>query len=78
MKAAQKLTAWRLAKGYTQAEAAALMGVSQAAWSTWEGGKTRPELEAILVLERITRRTVRLRDWLKDAPAPAAATGTDD
>ena len=64
MDAPDKLRGWRAMKALSQFEAANLVGVSQTTWSAWERGKKRPELEALLALERVTRRVVRLRDWL--------------
>jgi transcriptional regulator with XRE-family HTH domain len=34
---------WRQARNLTQAEAAALVDVKQAAWSKWENGQVPPE-----------------------------------
>jgi DNA-binding XRE family transcriptional regulator len=65
MVAPDKLRDWRASKDLSQSEAAHLVGVSQTTWSSWERGSKRPELEAVLALERVTRRAVRLRDWLK-------------
>jgi len=77
MTAATKLAEWRRTKGYSQSQAAALVGASQAAWSTWESGRKRPDLEAAHAIERVTKKAVRVRDWIEPAPATSRRTGTD-
>lgn len=38
-----ELSKWRAARKFTQAEAGALVEVSQATWAKWEGGQVPPE-----------------------------------
>lgn len=38
----------------TQAEIAAVYGVSQQAWSSWESGRTVPDLNIMLQMEQST------------------------
>ena len=40
----------RLSQDLTQKEAASRLGVTQAQWSTYESGKTRPDLDTILLI----------------------------
>lgn len=83
MTASERLVAWRQAKGYSQQEAAEVVGVSQASWSNWETGRKRPDLRAAVAIERATKRAVRACDWLEadrghDAtvtPEPEASNG---
>lgn len=48
----KKILDWRTAHNLTQAEAAALVHVKQAAWSKWENGQVPPE--QCLAVHRIT------------------------
>jgi transcriptional regulator with XRE-family HTH domain len=76
MGAPLKLREWRASRSLSQTEAARLLGVTQSSWSAWETGRKRPELEAVVALERVTKRAVRLRDWLlrdEDHEATVAA-----
>ena len=74
MIAPEKLRGWRASQEISQSAAAELVGVSQTTWSAWERGTKRPELEAVVALERVTRRAVRLIDWLKDAHGSTVAS----
>jgi DNA-binding XRE family transcriptional regulator len=52
MVAPGKLREWRTTRGLSQTRAAQLVGVTQTTWSAWERGRKRPELEAVIALER--------------------------
>jgi transcriptional regulator with XRE-family HTH domain len=78
MTAASKLLTWRLAKGLTQCEAAEAAGVSQASWCNWERGKKCPGIAMAMLLERVTRRAVRLKDWTHASTVSPGATPRND
>lgn len=66
--AAQRLCAWRKGRGLSQREAAALAGISQAAWYTLEAGKTRRvSLRLAHAVEVATEGEVAVNDWLAHA-----------
>lgn len=57
------LTAWRKAKGWSQAEAAEKLGAKQRTWAGWEIGESHPEMEYAFRLEELTEGQVIARDW---------------
>lgn len=69
MSAAEKLSAWRIAKNHTQAAAAKLVGVSAATWCDWENAKKIPRVDRAEDIERITDGAVTVADWASSARA---------
>lgn len=66
MTAAEKLRAWRERAELSQAAAAARVGLSQAAWSDYEAGLKRPQVEQAIRLSELTEGSahhVTVRDW---------------
>jgi transcriptional regulator with XRE-family HTH domain len=63
--AKHRLVAWRKGQGLTQREAAALAGVSQAAWNGYEDSSSTscPGINAALNIARITDGTVPVEAW---------------
>ena len=63
--AKHQLVSWRKEKGLTQREAAALAGVSQAAWNGYEDATSRscPGINAALNIARITDGAIPVEAW---------------
>lgn len=62
-----RLRDWRLAKGWSQAEAAEKIGAKQGTWAPWEHGRKLPSVEHARELEELTDGAVCMRDWVKVA-----------
>ncbi len=60
----EKLRAWRVAAGLSQAKAADRVGTKQRTWAQWESGTT-PEIDFAESLERLTDGEVAMRDWAR-------------
>ena len=62
------MKAWREASGLRQGAAAKRVGVSQGAWSAWETGHKRPNIEQIVKLAALTassEHAVTLHDFVE-------------
>lgn len=64
------LREWRISKGLTQAQCAAMVDVAQPTWNAWENNVRNPHIEFAVKIEDITGGFVPVRAWLK-------STGTD-
>jgi transcriptional regulator with XRE-family HTH domain len=62
MTAGEKLVRWRLANELSQREAAARVGLSQAAWQSYESGG-HPRVRAATAIEKLTKGAVKVGDW---------------
>ncbi len=74
MKPCEKLKAWRVLRGLSQADAGEKAGVSQAAWSDYEAGRKKPRIEQAIRLSELTEDTehhVSVRDWRESEAARA-------
>ncbi len=60
---ASKLHTWRTSNGKTQKEIADHCGVYVVTVGNWERGNARPNVEAMLALEKLTGRAVEVEDW---------------
>jgi len=69
----QRLVEWRKAKGLTQRAAAALAGVSQAAWNSYEDDQSGscPGITAALDIARVTEGAVPVEEWREADSAKA-------
>jgi transcriptional regulator with XRE-family HTH domain len=51
---AERMRAWRDAKGLSQADAAALVGVSQRNWQNWEQGhRANPRINGVMPVLKV-------------------------
>lgn len=74
MDQASRLIGWRVAQGLTQAQAGALLGVSGAAWSSWETRAKRPGVSNAIGLAELTGAACPIEGWRrfpKAEPRPA-------
>lgn len=46
------------------------LGTTSPQLSIWLGGKVKPKLEMIALIEEITKGKVSLRDWITEKPDP--------
>lgn len=51
---AQRLKAWRAARGLSQKEASKLAGITQAAWCEYENGEKLPRVQQAVALAKLT------------------------
>ena len=66
---ASKLHSWRKSNGRTQKEIADYCGVYVVTVGNWERGQARPNVEAMLMLEKLTDRAVQVEDWTETQAA---------
>lgn len=57
------LVSWRHEQGWSQREAADILGVSQSAWAQWETGCKEPDNAHAQALEFLTARRVLAVQW---------------
>jgi len=60
-----RLVEWRKREGLSQRRAAALAGVSQAAWQSYEDAESNacPGVNAALAIEEITKGEIPVSEW---------------
>lgn len=68
----QALRGWRVERGLTQQAAGALIGVSGAAWSSWEVGSKAPGVANAILLSDLTEGLVSIRSWAHPKHAGAS------
>ncbi len=76
MTEARTLRQLRTARGLTQQEAAAAMGVIQASYSAWETGRSFPAIERLPSLARML--DVDMETLVAALLTPASERGRDD
>lgn len=65
-----KLRAWIDHQGMSQAEAADLLGVSEASMSRWISGKDRPSWPNLAKITLVSKGLVSAADFMESDPDP--------
>lgn len=65
-----KLRAWIDHQGMSQAEAAGLLGVSEATMSRWISGKDRPNWPNLAKITLVSKGLVSAADFMESDPDP--------
>lgn len=74
MTAPELLRQWRETRQprISQQDAADSIGVRQATWSAWEGGRAKPQVEQAIAIERLTSGEVPVVSWAAASAADPA------